>query len=348
MPKVAPAIHTRPPLERMMAIHERIKSGKHPNCHQMAAHFEVSARTIKRDVDLMKYRLNLPIEYHPQKYGYYYGQPVEQFPGVPVSEAEVFALMIAHKAIAQYGGTPFERPLQSAFRKLTGLVSGGERFSIQGFDAALSFRPFAPEDTDLETFELLHRALRERRAIAFDYRNLGADRAQRRQVRPMHLACIDNLWYLFGFDVDREAIRMLNLTRLSEPELRKESFKPIVFDIEEHMKGGLVAFAGKEDFEVALLFDRWGADLVRGRRWHRSQELTELPGGRLRMRLRLDNLFEIERLVLGFGDHVTVERPERLRQRLHLTCKALAARYLDSAPTEPPKATRRTRSKPLL
>jgi proteasome accessory factor B len=348
MPKVARAIHTRPPLERMMFIHERIRSGKHPNCHQLAAHFEVSARTIKRDIDFMKYRLNLPIEYHPQKYGYYYCQPVGQFPGITVSEAEVFALMIAHKAIAQYGGTPFERPLQSAFRKLTGLVTGGERFSIGGLEAALSFRPFAPEDTDLETFELLHRALRERRALRFLYRNLGADRAQRRHVRPVHLACMDNLWYLFAHDVDRNAIRMFNLTRLSQPELLDETFKPIPFNIEEHMKGGLAAFAGQDDFEVALIFDRWGADLVRGRRWHRSQELTELPGGRLRMRLRLDSIYEVERLVLGFGEHVTVERPEKLRQRLHQTCKGLAARYQDSAPSEPPKTPRRPRSRLLL
>jgi predicted DNA-binding transcriptional regulator YafY len=349
MPKVAHDLHTRPPLERMLAIHERIKSGKHPNCRQLAQQFEVSARTVKRDVDFMKIRLNLPIEYHPQRYGYYYSEPVEQFPGVPISDAEAFALMIAHKAIAQYSGTPFERPLQSAFRKLTGLVSGGERFSVQGFEAALSFRPFAPEDTDLETFEILHKALRERRPLYFQYRNLGAERSQRRHVRPCHLACMDNLWYLFGFDVDRDAIRSFNLTRMTEPELGKGTFKPIAFDLEKHMKGGLVAFAGKDDYEVALLFDRWGADLVRGRRWHRSQELTELPGGRLRMRLRLDNLFEVERLVLGFGEHVTVERPNALRERLHKICGELAARYADAAPQEPQTpVTRRPKTKQLI
>ena len=47
--------------------------------------------------------------------------------------------------------------------------------------------------------------------------------------------------------------------------------------------------AGKEDFEVVDL-DAFVADDVRGRRLHSSQELTELPRGMLRSRLRLSSL----------------------------------------------------------
>ena len=59
-------------------------------------------RTIKRDVDFMKVRMNLPIEFDVQHNGYYYTKPVEHFPDMPLSEAETFALLVAGKAIAQY------------------------------------------------------------------------------------------------------------------------------------------------------------------------------------------------------------------------------------------------------
>jgi hypothetical protein len=52
--------------------------------------------------------------------GYHYTRPVEQFPQLPISEAEVFALLVAPTAIARYHGATFERPLDMAFRKLTG------------------------------------------------------------------------------------------------------------------------------------------------------------------------------------------------------------------------------------
>jgi hypothetical protein len=35
---------------------------------------------------------------------------------MPLTEGEVFAMLVAHKAIAQYRGTPFEHPLAIAFR----------------------------------------------------------------------------------------------------------------------------------------------------------------------------------------------------------------------------------------
>jgi hypothetical protein len=63
-------------------------------------------------------------------------------------------------------------------------------------------------------------------------------------------------------------------------------------------------------------FDAWGADDVRGRRWHSSKGLTELGQGRLRVKLRLNSLEQVERWVLGFGNHATVVGLEELRQRL--------------------------------
>ena len=93
-----------------MRFHDLLKEQAYPNCNQVAKEFEVSWRTIMRDVDFMKCRLNLPMEFDQQRNGYYYTKPVEQFPHLPLSESEVFALLVAHKAIAQYRGTPFEQP----------------------------------------------------------------------------------------------------------------------------------------------------------------------------------------------------------------------------------------------
>jgi hypothetical protein len=91
----------------------------------MAEEFEVSQKTVKRDVEWMKVHWDLPIDYDRQRHGYFYSKPVTRFPGVPtVTEAEMFALLVAHKAVEQYSGTPFHKPLQMAFQKLTGQLDG--------------------------------------------------------------------------------------------------------------------------------------------------------------------------------------------------------------------------------
>ena len=67
--------------------------------------------------------------------------------------------------------------------------------------------------------------------------------------------------------------------------------------------------------------------ITRGRRWHGSQELTELPGGEVRLRLRLNSLEEAERWVLSWGTHATVVRPKRLATRIREVAAELAQRY---------------------
>ena len=336
MPQVQPEVYSRPPWQRMMRIHELLQQGRHPNCTYLAQEFEISTRTAKRDVDFMKCRLNLPIEYEVRRNGYYYTTPVETLPAMAISEAEMFAFLVAHKAITQYQGTPFHRPLQAAFRKLTGHLDRRLRFTLGSQDEVLSFRPFAPEETDLEVFQVVTRALRECRELGFRYRNFGARRGRRRRVRPYHLACINNQWYLFAFDVDRQDLRTFVLTRLTQPEMTRERFvKPPDFDLDRHLRGSFNVYTGRGDYAVVLDFDAWAAESIRGRRWHASQEVTELPGGGLRLRMRLTSLNEADRWVLSWGAHVTVVEPKVLAMRLRQMALDLARRYTRSGSLKP-------------
>src|ERR1051326_971210 len=127
----------------------------------------------------------------------------------------MFALLVAHKAVEQYSGTPFHKPLQMAFRKLTGKLDDKERYTLHDSDEVVSFRPFAPEATDMERFESVACAIQQRRALRFQYRKPGEKRAEGRHVHPYHLTCNDNRWYLIGFDVDRGDTRTFVLGRMS-------------------------------------------------------------------------------------------------------------------------------------
>ncbi len=311
-------------------MHQLIQNGEYPTCPALAKEFEISTRTAKRDVDYMKVGLNLPIEYDRKRGGFYYTQPVENFPTLAVTEAEVFALFVAHKAIAQYHGTPFQAPLEAAFRKLTGQLDQSAQFTMSNLEGVLSFRPFAPEDTDLAIFQTIARAIQERRALRFLYRNLGASKTQRRHVRPYHIACIENHWYLFAWDVERDAMRTFVLTRLREPEMTNERFTmPRKFSAAEYLRDSFSAYKGEQDFEIVVDFDPWAADLIRGRKWHGSQRITELPNGAMRLSMRLSSLEEADRWVLSWGTHATVVRPAALVERIRKAASQLSERYCE-------------------
>jgi predicted DNA-binding transcriptional regulator YafY len=318
----------RPPLERMKKIYAQLQGSSFPNCSKLAKEFEVSVKTIARDIEFMRDRWGMPIGYDAKRTGFYFTESVEAFPGVPVTEKELFALCVAQKAIEQYKGTALEQPLVLAFEKVMGQLDDGQRFTLENLDDVLSFRPFAPDDTDLRLFELVTRALTERRALQFQYRKPGEPRADLRRVRPYHLMQFSNRWYLLAHDVERNDIRKFVLGRMWDVEMRDEQFEvPQDFDPKAHFNRSLGVMTGSDDFEVVIELDAWLTDVLRGRRLHPTQAWTEMPSGASRLRLRLSCLEEIEQWVLSWGAHATVLRPQMLVERIAETARQLASRY---------------------
>src|SRR5262245_32447102 len=80
----------RPPLERMLKIFALLQAGKYPNCTTIAEVTERSPETAKRDVEFMQDSLRLPIEYDAKKHGFYFTEPVKNFPMLPVTQKELF------------------------------------------------------------------------------------------------------------------------------------------------------------------------------------------------------------------------------------------------------------------
>ena len=101
--KAAPNVRlSRPPLERMMKIHQAIQSGEFPNTTKLAEQLEVSTKSIQRDIEFMRDRFELPLEYNKARNGYFYSQEVSAFPTLQITEGELFALLVAEKALQQY------------------------------------------------------------------------------------------------------------------------------------------------------------------------------------------------------------------------------------------------------
>lgn len=317
-----------------MKIDDLLQNKQFPNCSALARELEVTKRTIKRDIYFMKVRMNRPIAYDSQRGGYYYTAPVEKLSNMKVTDSELLSLVVAYKAVAQFRRTPFKAPLEAALRKLTGQRHAKE-FSLGSVDRMVSFRPFAPEESNSEALDLLTGAIQSGTAVEFLHRKAGATKVTRRHVHPYHVACIDSQFYLLGFDRARKAIRMFAVARVQELKVLNERFtRPAHFDAAKHLRGSFGAFNGNEDYEVVIDFDAWAADLIRGRKWHVTQKITERAGGGIQLEMRLNSLEELQRWVLSWGTHAMVQKPAALCNRVHEVFSEMNARYLQQLKDE--------------
>ena len=238
------------------------------------------------------------------------------------------ALFVAQKALQQYRGTPFEAPLRAAFRKIGHGLKERVTFSWSDLDSAISFRSAGQSVADLEVFELLSHAVLDSAEVEFRYRKLRSAAAEARRVRPYHLGCVDNQWYLFGFDLDRQQLRTFALPRIREPRRTGARFRrPANFSIGEFLDSSFGIFQGNGRTLVRVRFQPFAAQLVRERIWHHSQRIKELRDGGLELQLQLGSLEEIERWILSWGDQAEVLEPARLRQRLAEVGRKFVAQY---------------------
>jgi len=319
---------SRPPLARMIRLHEKLQSGLYPNCRKMAEEFEVSGKTIQRDLEFMRDQLSLPLEYDEQRFGYYYTEQVRAFPSMQVSEGELVALFVAQKALAQYQGTAFEKPLAAAFRKLSEAMPEQVTVEFGNLESFFSFRSMGTATADLELFGKVSEALRHSVELTFDYRKLNSAGFEPRQVRPYHLACVDNQWYLFAWDLERRGLRTFVLNRMKKAVVSNRVFiRPKNFSIATLLEGSFGVYGGTEKIKVKVQFSAFAAQLVREKVWHQTQKLTERKEGKLELEMTLGNLVEVERWILSWGAHVVVLAPVALKESVRKQLKDALKRY---------------------
>lgn len=308
-----PTLHSRPPLERMLRIHQAVQSGKFPNATKLADDLEVSTKSIHRDIEFMRDRLELPIEYNAQSFGYHYTAEVTAFPTLHITEGELVALVIAEKALEQYRGTQFEKPLLSAIRKIEQSLPDTISLNLADIEQTISFRTRAEPVLDLKIFDALAKATAHRKQLELSYRKTGSRDSEPRLVDPYHLANINGEWYLFAYDHSRQDIRTFVPARVQSVKPTGKTFPtPKRFSLEQRLRGSFGVHSGEGEFDVVLRFNRRVAGLIREKKWHESQQLRELKGGGVELRLQLSSLVEIERWVLSWGGDAVVVKPREL------------------------------------
>ncbi len=335
----------------MLRIHARLQTTAEDganghaapvNCSGLARELEVNPKTVQRDIDFMRDQLGLPIGYDAARRGFRYTRRAVQFPTVRISEGELVALAVARQALTQYRGTPFEAPLSAAFAKLTAGLENEIQFAWRGeLDESISFRSSAGRGViaDLRAFETASQAVLDSEELEFRYQKLGAPAAEPRRVRPLHLACVDNGWYLFAQDLARTElpVRTYALTRMAELRATGVRFdRPANgFSLEAHLANSFGVFAPTgPPVRVRLRFAAYAGRLIGERVWHASQRVTPRADGSIELELEVGLSPEVESWVLGWGEHVEVLAPAALRRRVAEVAAQVARRHAAVAPDE--------------
>jgi len=309
----------------MLRIHQALQSGGFPNASRLAREAEVSTKTIHRDIEFMRDRLNLPVEYDATHNGYFYNGEVSAFPTMQITEGEIFALVVAEKALQQYRGTSFEKPLLSAIRKMEQALPDTISLNLADIEQTISFRTRAEPILNLEIFDTLAKAVAQRQQLELHYRKPGQP-AEPRLVDAYHLANINGEWYLFAFDHARKDLRTFVPARIQSVKPTGKIFERTQnFSLEKRLRDSFGVHSGEGEFDVVIRFTARAADYIREKKWHPSQVLRDLKDGGAELKMKLSSLAEVQRWVLSWGGDAAVLKPVELAESVRSAARKILA-----------------------
>jgi len=316
-------------VDRLVAIALRLQSRRVVRAEDLAAHFEISVRTIYRDLAALG-EAGIPIVgeagvgYSLMK-GYH-------LPPVMFTAEEASALFFGEKLVEQFTDASLRKQMESALLKIRSVLPRDRQDYLDRLERATAVLNRPSHTVPRLASEALipvQRALAERRVLALDY--LGGQRREVtcREVEPLGLVYYADNWHLIAYCRLRQDVRDFRTDRIQKLDLRAERFTGHAnFSLKNHLEAQQSC---EGNFAMAQIRFQPEA-MERVRREHFWGLVEERP--------TVDGLVEVALLdhsheyllgwVLSFGTKAEVLGPESFRQLVATVVEKIAAQYASS------------------
>ncbi|HED30912.1 MAG TPA: WYL domain-containing transcriptional regulator [Prosthecochloris aestuarii] len=318
--------HSRPPLGRMYAIDEQLRAKRYPNSTTLAKSFEVSPKTIQRDITYMRDIMKAPVRYDSRKNGYYYENEFLFLPSACLEPGEAEALVATRQVLSEYHGTPYYNEVSHALDKVLQFLpvgkTGQDFFSVYSFE-----RPMTNAHSD-EYYALLDDAIRQKLKVRIVYDAPSTGERTERTIHPLRLHYARDTWYLIAFCELRSACRGFVVRRIQGVVLGDEHFEPDDnFSPDDYIDSMFLQHAGDENHHIRICFSARQAPWIRERTWHRSQNIEENEDGSLVFSMQVGSLQAVRSWVMQYGAEAEVLKPDELRTMVHEEIMRMQEKY---------------------
>ena len=318
----------KPQYRRLLFIDRKIREGKYPNCSSLAKEWEVSSKTIQRDIDYMRYDLDAPLEYESSKHGYYYTEANYTMPAINISESDLFSVCIAERALRQFEHTPLYEKLVKIFDRIEDSLPSRTDADPAWIENRIFFSPEPASIVDSKIWETLAHALRENRQVRITHSSPGKNKRVSRVVDSYHLVNFKGEWYLSSMCHLRKAVRTFAVSRIENAELLDTNFTmPSDFTREKMFGDSFGIIWSAEIHDVRIEFDSEAAPYINERTWHPEQKITRKKGGKLEISFRTNHINEVKDWVLSWGPHAKAKAPDILVRKVRSDLKSTISQY---------------------
>lgn len=195
--------------ERLHALSEMLRrhGARGASAERLAREFEVSVRTVKRDLDALEIS-GVPIWSRPGPGGGYGLAARASLPPISLSPAQAVALMVAVSAAS---GAPYADSARAGIRKIVDVLDPRTRAQADELADRVWVNEVPPSSRAVRS--AMEEAMAEQRVLRIRYTS-GEGTTTTRDVEPVLFAARGGRWYLVGWCLLREAMRWFVVSRI--------------------------------------------------------------------------------------------------------------------------------------
>lgn len=276
---------------------------------KLAEEFEVSVRTIYRDIDALS-AAGIPIFCIQGKGG-----------GISLMDEYVLNKGLLSEDDRQ--------TITTALQSLSALLPEGDKTLLVKLNAIfrqnnpdwiqIDFSRWGNQSVDNEKFSLIKTAIFNRQYVTFQYFSTYGN-VTRRKVKPLKIYYKSHGWYLQTFCVDREDFRTFKINRMSLIEVMQETFRDFPFP------PAIDATAGNPEYPIVKMrfkkelayrvYDDFGPDTIKAQDNNYIYVETPLPEDAW-----------LYGYLLSFCGAVEVLEPERIKKSFQTVIEKMYSQY---------------------
>lgn len=295
-------------LDRLLSIVMLLVNRKRIQAKELAGIFEVSVRTIYRDIEVIN-QAGIPVvTYQGANGGLGIADNYKVDRNV-LTQDDIVSMLTALNGLQT---TLDDDRLSSAIEKVKGLIPEYQygEYSERSSQIIIDLTPWGGNEDQKQKINLLKNAIDKSNLVHFEYSDAKGIKTKRK-VEPMCLVLKMQVWYLYGFCRERDDYRLFRLSRMKVLELlnvkfdkRNVNLKELPWEYQWYHNSVLI--------EAVLRFDGRIKALVEER--FESEDIIYENDGSLVVKMKCPEDDWLYAMILSYAEAVEVLEPAHLRE----------------------------------
>lgn len=307
-------------IDRVTAILIQLQSRKVVKAQDIAERFNISLRTVYRDVKTLE-EAGIPV-IGEAGIGYSIMDGY-RLPPVMFTREEATAFLTAEKMIEKLADASTDESFKSAMYKIRAVLRGTEKDVLENLDEqiqVLKGRRFTNQQLNVNPIQTILKCISTKKILSLNYFASHSQQRTERLVEPMGVFYLDGYWHLIAYCRLRKDYRDFRLDRIKSFKETTETFD----QVHPTLKAYLQQWSREMDLQkVIIRVDKDAVRYLENQKYYSGFISEREVDDKIEMTFLTASIHGFAHWFMTFGTSAEIVQPVKLKEKIREAAEAI-------------------------